>query len=481
MDGFKKIWVGVLAIVFLIGVVACTKNEVKTSKSDSKEVIWYYPGNRQEDQQLVYDSINEKFANFGIKVKFEIVDGGAYNEKMNLLISSGGNYDICFTSSWTNNFRNNVGRGAYLSLNELLNNDAKKLKSSLPEYLWNGVSSKDKIYGVPNYQVEFLQSSMYITKEMAEKYNVDPSKIKSYKDIEPVIAKIKNNEPDKYPYQINRNPLETIYEFISDGIVIKRDMTKDNVKVYYIGETPEMKDYYSTLKTWYDKGYIRKDILTVTNDGADRDNLKYGIWWGIYKPGVEADIQLRTGKEVVALKLGEPYVGSTAGEATINAISAKSKVAKEAIKVLELFNTDKELYNLISFGIEGKHYTKISDNKITLAAEKKYQPNDAWKYGNQFNAYYTQNQKEGIWEETIKLNNEAQKSPILGFVLNREKIKNELAQINSIYKEFLFLETGAGYSDSKYNEYIEKLQNAGLPKVLAEVENQINEFFKNKK
>ena len=32
--------------------------------------------------------------------------------------------------------------------------------------------------------------------------------------------------------------------------------------------------------------------------------------------------------------------------------------------LLELFNTDKYLNNLINYGIEGTHYVKVSDNVI---------------------------------------------------------------------------------------------------------------------
>lgn len=482
MGVLKKVLVGILALTILFGATACTKKPENTLKtSGTKEVVWYYPGNRQEDQQLVYDVINEKLAKYGLKVKFELVDQGAYNEKMNLLISSGGNYDICFTSSWSNNFRNNLSRGAFLSLNDLLNSEAKKLKESLPDYIWNGVSDKGKIYGIPNNQVLFNQPALYMTKEMAQKYNVDPAKIKDYKDIEPILEKIKNGEPGKFPGKFDRPQYEMNYEMLNDVVCVKKDISKESIKAYFTKGLSEEKAFAITKKSWYDKGYIRKDILTVTNDAADLQNLKYGIWTGVYKPGTEAENQLKFGKEIFVIKFGTPYLPSNAGQATINAISAKSKVPNEAIKVLEIFNTDKEIYNLIAFGIEGKHYTKISENKIKLSDDKKYQPNDAWKYGNQFNAFYTQNQSEGIWEETDKMNNEAQKSPIAGFVLNTDNIKNEMSQISAVIKEYGYLFLGAGYSENKYKEYLEKVEQSGISKVLEETEKQLKEFFNNKK
>jgi len=480
---FKRFLACAMVVVLAFGVVACGNKDAATTNEDGiTEIVWYTLGNKQEDAGMVYDTINEKLAKYGLKVKFEVIDQGAYNDKMNLVISSGEYYDICFTSNWANNFMNNVQKGAYLNLNEYLANN-KALMEYLPDYLWNGVTYNGNIYAVPNQQVVFTQPVLTLPQRLVEKYNFDLSTIKTFKDIEPMLEVLKNNEKSIYPYRVNntRNPLEYTYEGITGTpLAIKKVANKDEHTAYLYDALPERKAHLELMKEWFDKGYIRKDALTVTSDTADVDNLKYGFVWGTYKPGAEAEWKIKYGEELAYVKIGEPYVTATATQATACAISAKSKNPEAALKVLEIFNTDKEIYNLMAFGIEGVHYTKIGENQIKLSDDNKYKPNDAWKYGDQFNAYCTEDQDVTVWEETKTINESAIKSPLTGFSLDLTNIKSEIAQINSIGKEYAYLTTGAGYDEDKYEEYLNKLETAGAQKVLDEVNKQLDEFFASK-
>lgn len=482
MSMFKKLLAVVMVAVIALSVVACgNKNGATTGEDGLTEVVWYTLGNKQEDGQMVYDAINEKLAKYGLKVRFEVIDSGAYNDKMNLVVSSGEEYDICFTSNWTNNFMNNVQKGAYLSLNDMLKDS--KLKEYLPEYMWDGVSYNDNIYAVPNQQVLFTQHVLVIAQDLVDKYNFDLSTIKSLKDIEPMLEVLKKNEPGIYPYRVNnsRSPFEFTYEGITGTPVsISKNADKNSHEAVIEAAHPETKAHYEMMKEWYDKGYIRKDALAVTNDTADVDNLKYGFLFSTYKPGQESEWKIKFGTDMAYVKIGEPYVTATSSQATACAISAKSKNPEAALKVLEIFNTDKEIYNLMAFGIEGTHYTKIGDNQIQLSDDKKYKPNDAWKYGDQFNAYCTQDQDVTVWEETKAINESAIKSPITGFSVDLSSIKSEIAQINSVVKEYAYLSTGAGYDEARYNEYLKKLEASGVQKVLDEVNKQLDDFFAKK-
>ncbi len=484
MSIFKRILAGVMASAVALSIVACGgKNEVSQGEDGITEVVWYTLGNKQEDGEMVYAKINEKLADYGLKVRFEVIDQGAYNDKMNLVISSGEDYDICFASNWTNNFMNNVQKGAFLDISKYLENENKALAEALPDYIWNGVSYKNGIYGVPNQQVLFSQPMVVISKELVEKYNFDLSTVQELEDLEPMLEVLKNNEKNIYPIRVSGmlSPLSAYESISSVNMHIKKTADKEN-HVAVMGEfLPETKARYELKKEWFEKGYIRKDAITATNDNADLENGKYGfICSSTYKPGVESELEDKYGREMVIKVVGEPYMASKACETAICAISAKSKNPEAAMKVLEIFNTDKEIYNLMAFGIEGVHYTKIGDNQIKLSGDNKYNPRDAWKYGDQFNAYCTEDQDVNVWEETRRINEEAVKSPITGFSVDLTNIKSEVAQINSIVKEYAYLGTGAGYEEAKYEEFLAKLETAGVRTVEAEVNRQLDEFFAQK-
>ena len=163
----------------------------------------------------------------------------------------------------------------------------------------------------------------------------------------------------------------------------------------------------------------------------------------------------------------------------MTAVSQTSKKPVKALKLIELMNTDKELYNLIAYGIKGKHYNLSSENKVEYIENSGYAPKAAWKFGNQFNAYLEAGQDDNTWKETERLNNESEKSPILGFVLNTDPIVSEISQVETVLGEFKVLNNGAEDPDTYWDTFKKKLKAAGHDRIKTEVERQIKEFFKN--
>jgi putative aldouronate transport system substrate-binding protein len=104
------------------------------------------------------------------------------------------------------------------------------------------------------------------------------------------------------------------------------------------------------------------------------------------------------GHKRIHIPLSKPYITSDSPTATMNAISASSKNPEKAIKLLEVLNIDKEIFNLLCFGIEGEHYKKAGDNRIEKINDK-YKFTTAWMFGNQFNAYLTPEQTDDVWEK----------------------------------------------------------------------------------
>ena len=106
------------------------------------------------------------------------------------------------------------------------------------------------------------------------------------------------------------------------------------------------------------KGYIRKDIATVVDRNADITAGRYVTLLGTYKPGLDTQYSQRLGVEMLAIPMGEAYIKASSGSETMTAINVNSKHPEEAMKLLNLVYTDKEIYNELLYGIEDVHYTK---------------------------------------------------------------------------------------------------------------------------
>jgi len=391
-----------------------------------------------------------------------------------MYMASGNEFDICFTSTWMNDYHKAAQEGGILDITDYIEKYAPALKSALPDYVFDSAKIGGKIYGVPNMQVMTHPIAVNAQKEYVKKYNFDFSSVKSMNDLDPFLGEIKANEPDKYaikPGNIDYWILPK-WEFVIEdsNVVILKDGSSNKLEIQF--NTNEFKDGLEKTHEWYEKGYIRPDISSVGDDTTDVSNGKYIVNCGNWKPGAESYDKI---PKIYAI-LHEPYLKRNGALSTVLSVGAKSRNPEKAVQLIELINTNKDLYNLICFGIKGTHYNLI-DGKVEKLKDVGYAPNCDWAFGNQFNAYVAVNQDDDVWEQTKKMNDEAQRSPLLGFVPDLAPIQNELSQISAVNEEFSVYKVGADAPENYWNNYMEKLKIAGQQKVLDELQKQVDKFL----
>jgi putative aldouronate transport system substrate-binding protein len=156
-------------------------------------------------------------------------------------------------------------------------------------------------------------------------------------------------------------------------------------------------------------------------------------------------------------------------------VSRTSVDSSKAVEWLELVNTDKVVYNLMCVGVENKHWKWKDQGKevIEQINDSGYNPTTDWMFGNQFNAYYRDERQVGSWEETKKINDSAMPSPTLGFVMDREPVKNEIAAVAAILGEYTpFGKKGIPASDLP--KVVQQMKDAGADRVKDEMQKQID-------
>ena len=474
----KKILSSVIALTACVGVMAGCGNTQDTKTDEGVTLSWLLPGDKPADLEIVQDEVNKIIEpEIGAKVEFRYIDSGSYTEKMNMAFSSQESFDICFTG-FVNPFDTTANKGAYMPLDDLLEN-TPKLKESIPDWLWETGKRDGSIYAVPNYQVCSGWFVPFVYTELIDECGLDLSAVKEPKDLEILFEKIKEKRPDLYPWRISSGITmfnQDKKEELTGGVFINRDDSSLKVNED-VEETNH--DAFDTIRSWYEKGYIRSDVASVSDDNLDWVNGKYAIFQSTYKPGVEKELEIKLGKPVTAIMIGKPYVTRTKCTAAMTAIGKTSKNPEKAIKLIELVNTNKDLYNLICYGIEGKHYTKLDDGTVRLDSNSGYFINASWKFGNQFNAYPLEGNSTDIWDQTIKMNEDAEKSPLLGFVMNTTPIHSAISQVSSVTSEYGGFLNGSVDYKQVYDEYVSRVKAAGVDRIKDEVQKQIDEYKKN--
>lgn len=449
-------------------------------------VTWCMFGDKQQDQDKVMEDLNKKIREkINVELNLEMIPQGEFNDKMKLKSTAGEDYDLVFTANWINSFNENMSRDAFMPLDELFEQYGQDIKENIPEWLLDVGKVEGKLYAVPNQQIIARQMGVAIQKEYADKYGFDKTSLADISELEPFLDEIVKNEPTLFPIDKRVDAtVEKVYEAVvavgatsgnnGDCVMIKKDDQEANL----IPITEAVGEQFKKDNEWYQKGYIRKDIATVVDNTADVKANRYVCTMSSYKPGWDAEFSARQGVPYITVPIEGAYIKAISGIETMTAINVNSKHPEAAMKLLNLVYTDKEIFNELLFGLEGEHYTKTGDNSAEPIGEGgsyKYNLSSyAWKFGNQFNAWYLPGQEEGVWEATDQLNKEAVVSPLRGFTFDPSNVQSELAQLGAVVKEYANGQFTAKDIDAYIAERNAKMEQAGLHAVMEEVQRQID-------
>lgn len=459
-----------------------SNNGSKTdANSEPVNLVWYTIGTPQNDTEKVQEKINEYTKDkINATVTIKQIDWGDYTKKMQVVINSGEEFDICFTCSWANDYLVNARKGAFVELNDLLDKYGKETKEAIDPAFWEGAKIDGKIYAIPTNKELGVLPSWVFTKEYVDKYNIDITNIHSLEDLEPVLEIIKEKEPDVVPFFCGKNysvPLVDTERILGPVGIQEQD---GKLKAVNIFETDEMKQALQTMHKFYKNGYVNKDAATL--DGNHAKEIKRFVSKADGQPYADVLWSKDLGYEVVSNPIHKAYVTNASTTGAMQAISITSKHKEKAMEFLNLLNTDKYLRNLVNYGIEGVHYEKIDDSSIKLLPEAKEYSMPYFSLGNLFITYTLDNEPKDKWEEFKKFNENSKRSPALGFNFDPNSVSTEVAAFQNILSEFEpSLYTGTVDPDEYLPKINKKLKEAGVDKVIEEMQKQLDDWVKNNK
>ena len=470
-----------LVVLMVVGVCACSKDTAQ--EGDIPTLVWYVTGESQPDQKMVMDAANEILVEkIGAKLEMRYISDGSYLEKMRMIMAAREEFDLCFTG-YNNPYGDAVLNGALYDITDLL--EGSVLYDELDPKCFEVAQVEGKIYGIPNQQIFALPNCLVVRKDLAEKYNLDMSNFTKTEDIEPFLKLIKENEPDYIPFSsyFGTDAIWSVddVEYHSLSYIDIEEVGENDWKALKPDYNKETNIEYKKMKLlndWYKKGYIRADVDTVHDETAELAAGKYAVSIEGYKPGVESELKTRYNGEVVTKVIGPCYFNIEFPLATMISVSATTKHPELCVKLIEMLNTDVEFYNLICYGLEGKHYTKVGENRIEFIEGSGYQPNACWKFGNNFNAWLTPSQPDDCHEQSRAINASAKTLGIPGFTLDDSKIKMEKTQLATISDKYRALVYGSLDPDTVWEQYMAEKKRAGIEKCYEEVNRQIEEFEK---
>ncbi|WP_167859184.1 DUF3502 domain-containing protein [Paenibacillus cymbidii] len=513
----------VVALSLLLS--ACSKNESKGNSASSSpspsasaagsakpsdsgkktdlppvELSWYLPISPQKDTALVEAEINKYLKDkINATIKLNFIDFGAYESKMNTMTATGEVFDMAWTANWGFDFTRAVAKGSFAEMDELLPKYAPELNKKLEKY-WNAIKIDNKIYGIPfNLTTVPQAQGVVLFKDLVDKYKFDTSKVKSLRDLEPFYDAVLKNEKDVTAIGTDNTHGGSFVNLFSPtwlqegafntvGIIRLDD---PNLKIVNQYDQPEVKEALKVARDWYQKGYFKKDVLAIKDPEQDFIAGKYASNFAGVAPGWDAGMGSRWKHPLVQVywenREQKPLATSTGLLSSMTAISKTSKNKERAMMFLNLVNTDPVLYNLLGFGIEGKHYKiikKVGDRPDQVLVgdpdgvdpkANGYSHQLEWMFGDPWNAYQRSEASLGVSKLQQDWLAKAQVSPIFGWNFNGEKVADKLATVATVVSQYWIpLSIGAVDPDVELPKFLEKLKNAGADAIIAEKQKQLD-------
>lgn len=459
------------------GCGAKSNSEAETNSGDTVTLKYYTIGAEPKDKQMVLEEVNKYLVEkINAKLDMTFIDYGDYTQKMSVIINSGENYDLAFTCSWAGDYLGNSRKGAFLDLTPYLETTGKDMYETIDQRFWEGSKIDGKNYAVPN-QKEISTMPMWVfTKEYVDKYNIPYQDLHSLEDLEPWLKLIKENEPDVVPLYITQGfSVPQYFDLVTKPIGV--ELGDDTLTIKNLFETEKMESTLKTLRRYYELGYINADSATAQDDKS----IKRLVTKADGQPYAEVLWGKDLGYEVVASSIMDGLVTNSSTTGSMVAISNQSKNKEKAVEFLNLLNTDKYLRNLLNYGIEGTHYTRVNENQIKLDPEnsKNYSVG-YYTLGNLFITDVLDNEPETKWDEFRQFNDDSENSPILGFKFDTTPVSNQIAAINNVIEEFeRVLYSGSVDIDEYLTKFNNKLKEQGLDKVIEEAQKQLDAWKSN--
>ena len=485
--------------LLLILIMTCTTliSAVAQEKPDELVIGFWAQAGIPADYQKVIDKVNEiliRDANCKI-VDTVALNIGNYRDQLTLMLSGNEHLDT-FVAHYAN-FASYAARGQIIEMDDILAEYGQGVIDTLGEQNLSAGKIGGKQYGLTTIRDLATTRGFVFRQDVLEEIGVDFEKYDwknhaTYDEIHDILTLIKEktNYVPLVPSSANQKLYETLadYDALGDSFGVIMNYGK-GTEVVNLFATEEYMNFCKMMHQWYNEGLILLDA--VTNQDGYADIIKSGrgaSYTTNLKPGFDLKTSMKMVMPMKSIPTIDIYTTTTIVQTAQWVIARNSEHPEAAMRFLNKMYTDPEVANLLAWGIEGEHYQFIDKEKGIIgypdgvdAKTIGYNLNLGWVFGNQFLDYIWTGDSPTLWEETANFNETAQASDAFGFSYDATPVKTEIAAVTNVCNEYrVALEFGVVDPEVGIPEFLQKLEAAGIQRIVDEKQRQLNEYLTGK-
>ncbi|BBI31715.1 extracellular solute-binding protein [Cohnella abietis] len=479
---------------------SASPSEEPSKEKEEEEVTlkFYFGGDKKAATDEVWGKVSDYLKAKGLNVKFNVnfIPFGDFKDKMLVMAASGDKWDLNFDGDWLS-YKQMAAKGSYMALNDLLPKYAPNLNKKYQEQgTLEAATINGQIVGLP-WTMKMNQRNFAGWRvDLAEKAGITraPDSIKTIEDVDALLHELKAKYPNE---KLSRTPSQAIYMAREEWVDLAFHnmgfyLNDPAIKIQALEQQPFYLEAAKMTKKWYDDRILNRDAMIDKENGADQWRNGKTLFtmtsheWAFADPGF-ADPSYK--HQMSLLYPDKRYVNRTA-LANVLAINRNSEHPDRVLRFLDMMETDKVLYDLVQYGIEGKTYV-LKGDVAEYPEGMQFTTSNYMEWGGQW-AFWkpqfmrpNQTYPKDFWVKeaefaSIPVN---VNSPVDGLFIAEDNVKNEIAKRDTAYEEFgKPIEFGVVKNvESSVNDYIAKQKALGLDKIIADAQKQIDAYLAAKK
>ena len=502
----------VLALIVALG-AACAKTDTTKPENatpgtstdtpvDPEEIVdlnMFIPdmnnAHGMDHQERLEGLVNQITEPKGLRVHLTFLMIGDWVTKLQTSIAGGETIDLmcyCIGNGITAMYNNGMAKDITDLLNEYAPETVELMGSYLAAYTFGG-----RTYGLPVLRDYVSNGYMMYNKSMLDDKGLteQAEAVSSWSELEDLFAAITKAYEGTGIYAHIPSNGNTIS---SNGYILHGDKFSDievadslgdSTGVVYCSEnddkvtlfqaTPEYEYSVSMVKRWMDNGYIFPDAIFDSQLSAT-SIISQGLGvseFNVSEEGVEITKTNWYGAPALCKKV---YTG-TIKTATLNSwgmgIPVTSDEPEAAAKLINLLYTNADLMNVMIHGEEGVDYA-VEDGQAKLLADNAYNMG-TYVLGNNMLVLPMAGNGADFYDRVQAGVKAAKMSKYLGFVLDTSDLSLVISQISAVNDQYRTTMQCGGYTEDLLQEYLGKLESAGVQDYLDAVQAQLDAWLAN--
>ena len=449
-----------------------------------------------EDLDKVEEAINEiTREKIGAEITLMPIGIADYSSKVSLALQGGEKIDIFHSLG---DFNNAVSTDMAYDITDLLDTCAPETKELVGADWLEATTQNGRIYGIPTEKPVALTPMVVYRQDVADELQLDMSSVNSMEDLTPILEQVKAGKPDMTPVaavQTGEIGVSTTYgdlDFLTDdfykpiGVLMGDDMT-----VTDLYSTDLFRERCELVRDWFNKGLVMKDAATTTSAAAElMSSGNYFCYVAAYsypEADTAASLEATCGCDLGAKMIGSAYLATSDLNALTYMVASTTDVPEAALKFLNLCYTDKDVINLVIYGLEGRDYVKNDDGTVAYpegedASTVPYTAQlSCGTFGNFFLMYPMAGTDPASLEWELEQNKSAKTSPAMGFTYDASKMKTQYTGVKNVISQSLpGLICGSLDPDTEIDKFVQALNDAGYSEILADKQEQLNAWLETK-